>query len=63
MGWLVPNFGEGGWLGFWLKFGFCSNFVFGRPLLCQKRLIILPRIFKSGKRIDLDPRPKETKAC
>ena len=63
MGWLVPDFGEGGWLGFWLKFGFCSNFVFATPLLCQKRLIILPRIFKSGKRIDLDPRPKETKAC
>jgi hypothetical protein len=31
MGRLVPNFSKGGWLGFWLKFGFCSNFVFGSP--------------------------------
>jgi hypothetical protein len=34
--------------------------VFGSPFFCQKRLIIPPRIFKSGKKkIDLDPLPKE----
>ena len=36
MGWLVPDFGEGAWLGFWLKFGVCSNFVFGTPFFAGR---------------------------
>jgi hypothetical protein len=56
MGRLVPKFGEGGSVGIWLKFGLYTFFCL------MTRPIILPEIFKSGKKIGLDPLAVVTQA-
>ena len=64
MGWMVPNFGEGGSVGVGGGWGFCffSGFwfwsIFGTGfihLFCLSRPILPPEIFESGKNIGLDP--------
>ncbi len=55
MVWTVPNFGKGGSLGFWFLLVLVQILCLVHLFFCLMRPIVLPGIFKSGKKIDLDP--------